>query len=143
MHWFLYDAEALNAKAQKREVPLYIVDNVRQDLCIHNYLYHAYEHFALFERSEPQAAGVNDLAMISASVRFTTSNGTVTAFADASFVNVIVAGNDADIVDPASDATAIFHLTGMVTLIARGSGNLSLKLALGRPRYVSHSLHLL
>ncbi len=90
MHWFLYDAEALNAKAQKREVPLYIVDNVRQDLCIHNYLYHAYEHFALFERSEPQAAGVNDLAMISASVRFTTSNGTVTAFANASFVARIV-----------------------------------------------------
>lgn len=77
--------------------------------------------------SEPRAAGINDLAMISASVRFTNSNGSVAAFADASFVNVIVAGDDADIVDPASDATAIFHLTGMVTLIAPGEREFELE----------------
>jgi hypothetical protein len=39
--------------------------------------------------------------MISTSVRFTAANGTITAFADASFINVIIAGDDISVVDPA------------------------------------------
>jgi len=77
--------------------------------------------------SEPRATGANDLVMISASVRFTASNGNVTAFADASFVNTIVAADDTGVVDPASDVTAIFHLTGMVTLIAPGEREFELE----------------
>lgn len=55
IHWFLYDAEALTAKAQTRDVPIYMVDNVREDLHNHNYLYHAYEGFAAYEPHEKQA----------------------------------------------------------------------------------------
>ena len=55
VHWFLFCTEALNAKARVREVALYVVDNVCQDLHTHNYLYHAYKRFALFEPHEEQA----------------------------------------------------------------------------------------
>ena len=77
--------------------------------------------------SEPRATGANDLVIISASVRFTTCNGNVIAFADASFINTIVAADDTGVVDPASDVTAIFHLTGMVTLIAPGEREFKLE----------------
>jgi len=55
VHWFLYDAAALSAKARSQEVPLYIVDTVHNDLRAHNYLYHAYEHFAAFQPHENEA----------------------------------------------------------------------------------------
>ena len=64
--------------------------------------------------SEPRAAALDDTVLISASVRFTASNGTVTAISDASFVNVLVEAERADLLDPASDCTAVFFLTGMV-----------------------------
>ncbi|KAF8290485.1 hypothetical protein DL93DRAFT_2092057, partial [Clavulina sp. PMI_390] len=54
-HWFLYDAAALTATARNRQVPLYMVDNVRTDLRNHNYLYHAYERFATYEPGQTQA----------------------------------------------------------------------------------------
>jgi len=55
------------------------------------------------------------------------SNGSVTGFVDASFVNVSVAGDDVGVVDPVSDMTAIFHLTGMVLLIAPGEREFELE----------------
>lgn len=64
--------------------------------------------------SEPRAAALGDTVFISASIRFTTSNGTTTAISDASYVNVLVDAERAHILDPASDNTAVFFLTGMV-----------------------------
>jgi hypothetical protein len=66
--------------------------------------------------SEPHAAALDDMVFTSASVHFTTSNGTVTAISEASYVNVLVAVEHASILDPASNSTAIFFLTRMVML---------------------------
>jgi hypothetical protein len=55
VHWSLYDAGALTAKAHAHEVPLYIADTVCSDLHMHNFLYHTYEHFATFQPDENQA----------------------------------------------------------------------------------------
>jgi len=57
---------------------------------------------------------LDDTVFMSGSIRFTASNGTVTAISDASYVNAVVDAEHASILDPASDLTAIFFLTGMV-----------------------------
>jgi hypothetical protein len=77
--------------------------------------------------SEPRATTIDDTILVSGSARFTTSNGTVTAFSDASFVNVVVAAENSGVIDPASDVTAIFFLTGMVLLIAPGEREFELE----------------
>ena len=70
--------------------------------------------FLIGQDPTPRAAALDDTVLISASVRFSALNGTVTAISDASFVNVLVEAERADLLDPASDCTAVFFLTGMV-----------------------------
>jgi len=77
--------------------------------------------------SEPRAAGIDDTVLVSGSARFTASNNVLTAFSEASFVNVIIASENSSAVDPASDATAIFFLTGMVLMIAPGDREFELE----------------
>ena len=55
IHWFLYDGAALSQKAHNREVPLFMVEKVQNDLHSRNYLFHAYENFARYRPHEPQA----------------------------------------------------------------------------------------
>lgn len=71
--------------------------------------------FSYWPGSEPRATQVNDTVLSSASVRFSNANKTLTAFCESTFVNVLVPSEDSGAVDPASDVTAIFFLTGVVT----------------------------
>lgn len=64
--------------------------------------------------SEPRAAILDDTVFISGSIWFTASNGTVTAISDVSYVNVLVDAKHASLLEPTSDLTVIFFLTGMV-----------------------------
>lgn len=71
--------------------------------------------FNYWPGSEPRAAQINDMVLSSAGVRFSNANKTLTAFCESSFINVLVASEEAGAVNPASDVTAIFFLTGVVT----------------------------
>jgi hypothetical protein len=55
VHWLLYDSAVLFNKACDRDLPMHIVELVCNDLHSHNYLYHAYQHFARFQLHQPQA----------------------------------------------------------------------------------------
>lgn len=84
-------------------------------------------HFTYWPGSEPRAAQEGDTVFISGSVCAAVTNGVITFLSSATFVNVIIAGEDAGCVDPASDMTAIFSLTGVVTSHAAGEREFTLE----------------